>query len=232
MAELLGFLDLHSAGTVVSSHTVEAALVARPTGGGARPCTSMTPAFQLDDAHAEDILLMGRVAARDQQAFARLFDRHSPIVLGVLTRMLSDRALAEEILQEAFLQAWQQAERYQPALATPRGWLLMMARSRALDRMRSTAARMRREDDLMREAPQTAEGIATSGLEADERRRHVIAAMGSLPAEQRECIELAFFGGLTHTQIADKLQAPLGTVKSRILLGMNKLRQSLASYSS
>lgn len=197
------------------------------------PQIPMTPSsFALDETHAEDILLMGRVAARDQQAFARLFDRHSPVVLGVLTRMLNDRGLAEEILQEAFLQAWQQAERYQPALATPRGWLLMMARSRALDRMRASTARRRREDEVMRDLPVAVEDGGTSNLEADERRQHVVAAMASLPAEQRECIELAFFGGLTHTQIAEHLQAPLGTVKSRILLGMNKLRQSLASYSA
>jgi len=185
----------------------------------------------LDAAHAEDILLMGRVAARDQQAFARLFDRHAPIVLGVLTRLLGDRALGEEILQEAFLQAWQQADRYQPALATPRGWLLMMARSRALDRLRSHSARQRREDEVMRDVPAVAEPTGTAAIEADERRSHVVEALGALPPEQRECVELAFFGGLTHTQIAERLQAPLGTVKSRILLGMNKLRQSLASYS-
>lgn len=199
------------------------------------PSTSSTPAMEsrpaIDDTHAEDVLLMGRVAARDQQAFARLFDRHSAVVLGVLTRLLGDRALAEEILQEAFLQAWQQADRYQPALATPRGWLLMMARSRALDRLRSRSARQRREDEVMREVPVAAEAEGTAAIEADERRRHVTMALGGLPPEQRECIELAFFGGLTHTQIADRLQAPLGTVKSRILLGMNKLRQSLASYS-
>jgi RNA polymerase sigma-70 factor (ECF subfamily) len=195
------------------------------------PTTTMDPRPVMDDAHAEDILLMGRVAAHDQQAFARLFDRHSAVVLGVLTRLLGERALAEEILQEAFLQAWQQADRYQPALATPRGWLLMMARSRALDRLRSRGARQRREDEVMRDVPVAAEPTGTAAIEADERRRHVIAALGSLPAEQRECIELAFFSGLPHTQIAERLQAPLGTVKSRILLGMNKLRHSLASYS-
>jgi len=195
------------------------------------PHAPMTSPTTIDAAHAEDILLMGRVAARDQQAFARLFDRHAPIVLGVLTRLLGDRALGEEILQEAFLQAWQQAERYQPALASPRGWLLMMARSRALDRLRSRSAQQRREDEVMRDVPAAAEPTGTAVIEADERRRHVVEALGALPPEQRECVELAFFGGLTHTQIAERLQAPLGTVKSRILLGMNKLRQSLASYS-
>ena len=107
----------------------------------------------------------------------------------------------------------------------------MMARSRALDRLRSRSARQRREDEVMRDVPAAAEPTGTAAIEADERRRHVVEALGALPPEQRECVELAFFGGLTHTQIADRLQAPLGTVKSRILLGMNKLRQSLASYS-
>ncbi len=191
----------------------------------------MSRPIPIDDSQAEDLLLMGRVAARDQQAFARLFDRHSPVVLGVLTRMLADRALAEEILQEAFLQAWQQADRYQPGLASVRGWLLMMARSRALDRLRSRGARQRREDEVMRDVPVAAEPTGTAAIEADERRRHVAEALAGLPAEQRQCVELAFFGGLTHTQIADRLQTPLGTVKSRILLGMNKLRQALAPYS-
>jgi len=191
----------------------------------------MSRPIPIDDSQAEDLLLMGRVAARDQQAFARLFDRHSPVVLGVLTRMLADRALAEEILQEAFLQAWQQADRYQPGLASVRGWLLMIARSRALDRLRSRGARQRREDEVMRDVPMAAEPTGTAAIEADERRRHVAEALAGLPAEQRQCVELAFFGGLTHTQIADRLQTPLGTVKSRILLGMNKLRQALAPYS-
>jgi RNA polymerase sigma-70 factor (ECF subfamily) len=182
-------------------------------------------------AVADDVLLMGRVAARDPEAYARLFDQHAAPALGLLVRMLGDRGLAEEVLQDTFLQVWEQADRYRPALASPRGWILMLARSRALDRLRSQQARGRREEAVGRDEVRSAPADGVERLEADERPREVVSALAALPAEQRQCLELAFFEGLTHTQIAARLDAPLGTVKSRILLGMNKLRQALASYS-
>jgi RNA polymerase sigma-70 factor (ECF subfamily) len=186
-----------------------------------------------DTALAEDLLLVGRVAGGDGEAFARLYDRHASLVLGLLTRMLADRGAAEEIMQETFLQVWQQAGRFRPELGRPRAWILMMARSRALDRLRAQGARARREDAVHRDAGRAAEPpLGTAGLESSERRRSVRAALETLPADQRQALELAFFEGLTHTQIAARLQAPLGTVKSRILLGMGKLRQSLATYST
>jgi RNA polymerase sigma-70 factor (ECF subfamily) len=175
---------------------------------------------------------MERLAAGEHEALAPLFDAHAPIVLGVLMRMLRRRSEAEEVLQEAFLQAWQQADRYQPALASPRSWLLMLARSRALDRIRSEQARSRREDDVAA-APLTTDPFQPAGtaqIEADERRQLLVAALSALPAEQRRCIELAFFEGLSHSQIAQRLDEPLGTVKSRILLGMRKMRVLLERY--
>jgi RNA polymerase sigma-70 factor (ECF subfamily) len=184
---------------------------------------------------ADDVQLIGRVAARDADAFALLFDRHAPAALGLLVRVLGDRGLAEEVLQDAFLQVWRQADRYRPGLATPRGWIFLLARSRALDCLRSRQARARREEEVGRQAGQAGSGLAADaavGLEEAERRRVVAGAVATLPAEQRQAVELAFFAGLTHSQIASRLGAPLGTVKSRILLGMNKLRQALASYSS
>lgn len=191
----------------------------------------MDPAPPIDHDQAEDLHLLGRAAAGDRDAFARLFDRHGSVALGLLTRMLGERASAEEVLQETFLQVWQQARRYEPRLARPRAWILMIARSRALDRLRSQSARERREEVVARWETASSGPVGIRNLEQEERRRAVAAALDALPAEQRQAIELAFFGGLTHTQIAERLAAPLGTVKSRILLGMNKLRQSLASYS-
>jgi RNA polymerase sigma-70 factor (ECF subfamily) len=109
----------------------------------------------------------------------------------------------------------------------------MIARSRALDRLRSQGARTRREDAVYRAEPLVAaEPIGTAELESNERRRSVRSARATLPDEQRPALELAFVEGLTHTQIAERLATPLGTVKSRILLGMGKLRQSLATYSA
>lgn len=181
----------------------------------------------------QEAYLLGRIAAGDREAFAQLFDQHAPTVLGLLTRLLRDRGRAEEVLQETFLQVWQQAGRYRSALASPRSWILMMARSRALDGIRARQSRERREETVERwqgvrvEAP-----VGTRELEEAEHRERVAAALEVLPAEQRQCIELAFYDGLTHSEIAQRLAAPLGTVKSRILLGMNKLRHALGSYSS
>ncbi|HZI63821.1 MAG TPA: sigma-70 family RNA polymerase sigma factor [Thermoanaerobaculia bacterium] len=192
---------------------------------------ALDPAPPIDHDQSEDLHLLGRAAAGDRDAFARLFDRHGSVALGLLTRMLGERSSAEEVLQETFLQVWQQARRYEPRLARPRAWILMIARSRALDRLRSQSARERREEVVARWETASSGPVGIRNLEQEERRRAVAAALDALPAEQRQAIELAFFGGLTHTQIAERLAVPLGTVKSRILLGMNKLRQSLASYS-
>jgi RNA polymerase sigma-70 factor, ECF subfamily len=178
----------------------------------------------------EDSFIVGRISAGDQQAFARFFDLHSPTVLGLLFRILGGRGEAEEVLQEVFLQVWQQADRYEPGRSTPRGWVLMLARSRALDRLRRREARTRRENEAATDAnfPKIETPVGTDQLEIAERRQAVSSALNLLSPEQRRCIELAFFEGLTHTQIAERLAAPLGTVKSRILLGMNKLRQALS----
>lgn len=174
--------------------------------------------------------LVYRIASGDGEALTRLFDLHSPVALGLLVRILGDRAEAEEVLQEVFLQVWTQADRYDADRSSPRGWLLMLTRSRALDRLRRRDARRRREEETAEEeARLTVEPRGTERLEAAERQSRVSSALGSLSPEQRHCIELAFFEGLTHTQIAERLKAPLGTVKSRILLGMSKLRQVLST---
>jgi RNA polymerase sigma-70 factor (ECF subfamily) len=174
--------------------------------------------------------LLARMAAGEARALAALYDRHAPLLLGLLLRMLGERGEAEEVLQEVFLQAWREASRYRPELAPPRGWLLLLARSRALDRLKSEAARRRREEASARLEPDRAavpEG--TARLQRGERRRQVRSALGELPAEQRQAIELAFFEGLTHSEISARLGLPLGTVKSRVLLGMRKLRLLLAT---
>ena len=184
----------------------------------------------MNPTELEDVQLMGRVASGDREAFSALFERHAPLVLGVLTKMLGRRDEAEEVLQEAFLHAWDRSGTYNPQRATPRGWILLISRSRAIDRIRSRQARTRREEAVMTEdAWRTdVDPVGTAGLEADERAATVTRALRVLPEEQRRCIELAFFDGLTHTEIASTLDQPLGTVKSRILLGMRKLRDQLA----
>lgn len=174
---------------------------------------------------------MRRIGAGDGEALAEVFDLHSPVVLGLLSRILGRRSEAEEVLQEVFLQVWMQADRYEPERASPRGWLLMLARSRALDRLRRRESSRRREEEAAEDGPRlrAVRPVGTERLEAVERRSRIASALGVLSPEQRRCIELAFFEGLTHTQIAERLEAPLGTIKSRILLGMNKLRQALSA---
>jgi RNA polymerase sigma-70 factor, ECF subfamily len=176
--------------------------------------------------------LLRLTSAGDRAAFGELFDRNSSCVLGLLLRMLRQRAEAEEVLQEVFLQVWREADRYRPEKSAPRSWLLLMARSRALDRLRSRQARQRREEEVVQSAWLDGQPVAVptvlGQLEAEERRGRVAAALGRLPAEQRQAVELAFFEGLTHRLVAERLQQPLGTVKSRILLGLKRLRRELA----
>lgn len=178
-----------------------------------------------------DAGLLARAAARGadgEEAFAELFDRHAPVVLGLLERMLGAGGEADEVLQEVFLQVWRQAARYRPHLKSARSWMLMLARSRALDRLRSSGSRARREERVHRESgARAAAPVGSARLEVAERSRDVAAALEQLPADQRQAVELAFFEGLTHREIAARLGAPLGTVKSRVLLGLKKLRQLL-----
>ena len=179
---------------------------------------------------ATDEELMRRTAVGDADGFADLFDRHSPRVLGLLIEILRSREEAEEVLQEVFLDVWRQPGRYDAKRGCVRGWLLLLARSRALDRIRSRRSRSRREQaahDLQVLGGAEEQPPGTGRLEAEERSREVFSALDELPEEQRRAVELAFFEGLSQSQIARRLEAPLGTVKSRILLGMRKLRQSL-----
>lgn len=182
----------------------------------------------MEPTSPDDANLLRRIASGDGEALTRLFDQHSPVILGLLVRMLGGRAEAEEVLQEVFLQVWMQADRYEEGRSSPRGWILMLARSRALDRLRRRSSQQRRDEEAGAGAV-AVRPVGTARLEAAEQKSRVGAALGLLSPDQRHCIELAFFEGLTHTQIAERLQAPLGTIKSRILLGMNKLRQALST---
>jgi RNA polymerase sigma-70 factor (ECF subfamily) len=181
---------------------------------------------------ADDSGLLARLARGDRAALGELWDRHAAATLGLLVQILGRGGEAEEVLQETFLQAWQQAGRFDPSRGTARGWLVVMARSRALDRLRSTSSAARRELAVGRDELLVPSATDPPGrrLEDRERRAGVLAALDDLPPEQRECLLLAFFAGLTHAEIAARLDAPLGTVKSRILLAMRKLRPALAPY--
>lgn len=170
----------------------------------------------------------------DERALATLYDRHAAALLGFVLRIVREPADAEAVLMATFLQAWRTAASFDDSRGSVLAWLAIMARSRALDVARSMKRRELREQstDDERDPIGTAESPATvdplAGVEQQERRRAIDAALAVLPAAQRRAIELAFFEGLTHVEIAERLTEPLGSVKTRIRQGMLKLRDLLA----
>ncbi len=169
-----------------------------------------------------DELLVARMAAGDRDSFADFYDRHSARVLGLLVRILNDRAAAEDVLQEAFWQAWSRAGQFDPTRATAAVWISLIARSRALDLLRRKPRAA-----LVAETFDSPTPDDTLQVDAQEQRSRARQALEQLPHEQRHVIQLAFFSGLTHEQIAAREKQPLGTVKTRIRLGMKRLRDIL-----
>jgi RNA polymerase sigma-70 factor (ECF subfamily) len=172
--------------------------------------------------------LVAAVGAGDAEALARLYDRFSGMLLGLGHRILGDASEAEEILQEAFLQVWNQAGRYDPKRSSVSTWLVLLTRSRAIDRLRSRKVK----DRTLLAVQQEKRGSHTSpeGLGdvfRQERAKRLRREMALLPPEQREVLEMAFFRGMTQSEIATQTGTPLGTVKTRSLLAMRKLRAAL-----
>ena len=173
--------------------------------------------------------LLQRVAAGDRQAFGEFYDQTSAPLFSLAVRILGDAGEAEEVLQDAFVQIWEKAAAFDPALGGAFHWALSITRHRAIDRLRSRQRRARLVDELQNEVavdPPQASGPDPSALGADESVA-VRAAIRSLPEDQAQAIEMAFFRGLTHPEIAQALQQPLGTVKARIRRGLLRLRDTL-----
>jgi RNA polymerase sigma-70 factor (ECF subfamily) len=171
-----------------------------------------------------DALILERMVARDARAVGDLYDRYHRLLFGLIVRILKDRSEAEEVLQEVFVQAWTRADSYDVALGSPAGWLVRIARNRAIDRLRANAARTRALDAAPFPPPvESPEAHAAQS----EQQRTVARALGGLPHDQRELIEHAYFLGLTQTELAARFRLPLGTVKTRIRTGMLALRQQL-----
>ena len=172
-----------------------------------------------------DQKLISGIASRDQGAFSALYDRHAPRLLGLLVRWLRDRGDADDVLQDAFWHVWNNAKQYDESRGLPVGWLVQIARSRATDllrrRNRSGAFPVNGELQEMFDA--------SARMEWDEGALRLRSALETLPEEQRGTILLAYFAGLTHDEIARWQQTPLGTVKTRIRLGMRRLSDMLAN---
>lgn len=163
--------------------------------------------------------LMARIARGDTEALSALYDRHSPHCMALATRILGERAEGEDVLQEVFVRVWEEPERYSPARGSVGAWLVSTVRSRAIDRLRRRGARERAAERASDSTPRFA---VAPGRPSST----VAMAVQLLPVDQRQVIELAYFEGLTQTEIAERLGLPLGTVKSRLRLGMGKLREA------
>ncbi len=186
-------------------------------------------------AHAgpSDAELMARLAAGQIAALEAVYDRYSALVFSVSLRILNDRQLAEDVVQEVFLRLWRSPTSYDPERGRFISWLMSVTRNRALDEQRRRSRRLRveeRDDEPGREVvAHDAEDPQASAV-LDEERRVVREAIACLPAEQRRVLELAYFRGLTQVEIAGETGDPLGTVKTRIRLGVRKLREALKEY--
>ena len=167
--------------------------------------------------------LIAEAANGSVESLAALYDRYAPLLLGVARRLLGDRAAAEDLVHDVFLEAWRSADSYAQQRGSVRTWLLVRLRSRALDRLRADRVRVRKREPGMGTA-QLGEAAHDELLRTPDRKL-VIEALAQLDAAQRETLELAYFEGLSAREIAERMQAPIGTVKSRIAGGLARLRK-------
>lgn len=180
--------------------------------------------------------LVARAARGDERAIGQLYDRYGGVLYAVAYRIVGQRADAEEVVLEAFTQAWRDAPRFEAGRGSVPGWLTMIARSRALDLVRARSRRERITASAAADRPNTSPAMSefrpdpANALDHDERRRQVQQALQTLSPPQRQAIELAYFEGLSQSEIAERLQEPLGTVKTRVRLGMQKLRECLRPF--
>lgn len=171
--------------------------------------------------------LIRNSARGDQSALGELYDATSRLVFGLVLRIIGDRSTAEEVLLDVYTQAWRQAANYDEKRGAPLAWLMTIARSRAIDRIRSSKHDQLKDSlDAVAEITDREPNPEQATVDS-ERRRLVRSALEALPAEQREVVELAYYSGLSHSEIALRLSQPLGTVKTRTRLAMIKLRDML-----
>lgn len=179
-----------------------------------------------------DPKLLARVVKGDHQAFGQLYDQSSSLLYSMALRILGNREEAAELLQEVYLEVWRKVARYDVGRGTPIAWLITLTRSRAIDRLRARSSRAHHRVSESLDGP-LASQIADNNpgpaeAHADHELRSLVGeALATLPQAQQQAIELAYYEGLSHMEIAARLNQPLGTVKTRIKLGMSKLRESL-----
>jgi RNA polymerase sigma-70 factor (ECF subfamily) len=178
----------------------------------------------------QGVYLIEQTAKQDREAFSQLYDRFSAVVFTLAMRMLKARDEAEDLLQEVFVQVWRQAANYSQERGSPEAWIINIARSRAIDKLRS---RRRMEEALvLTDDPARAESTENveSQVAESEVRLTMNSALANLPEAQRRVLELAYFDGLSQSEIADRLKEPLGTVKTRMRSGIQRLRDMLGTH--
>jgi RNA polymerase sigma-70 factor (ECF subfamily) len=175
------------------------------------------------------IELVLRIGQGDRAAFGSFYDRFAALVFSFAMRLVQERSAAEDLLQEVFLQIWREAKTYSPERGAPEAWIITITRSRAIDKLRSI--RRREKSFVPMEAPtgKEYEGKVESGATASDTKMMVNSALTRLPESQRNILELAYFDGLTQSEIADRLKEPLGTVKTRMRAALGKLRELLGA---
>jgi RNA polymerase sigma-70 factor (ECF subfamily) len=191
----------------------------RPVPSGA-PDEGAAPAPDLAD-------LLKACGKGDQAAFADLYDATSARVVGLAVRVVRDPAQAEEVAQEAFLEIWRSSGRFDSAKGSPLGWLLTIVHRKAVDRVRSAEASTRRDTTYQSQNQPIAHDSTSEAAQASMEARRVRGALQSLTSVQREALELAYFGGYTHTEVATMLDLPVGTAKTRIRDGLIRLRDNM-----
>jgi RNA polymerase sigma-70 factor (ECF subfamily) len=179
------------------------------------------------ESKSHAVYLIQQVANRDREAFSNLYDSFSTLVFTLALRMLKTRSDAEDLLQDVFVQLWKQAESYSPERGSPEAWIINITRSRAIDKIRSI--RRMEKSFVLTDDPagaESRENVETSAAES-EAKLMVNSALAGLPDAQRKVLELAYFDGLTQSEIAARLAEPLGTIKTRMRAGIQRLREML-----
>ncbi len=174
-----------------------------------------------------DAEILHQIVQRDPRAMEALYDRYGGVAFALALRILRERGAAEDVVQEAFLNVWRQGASYDTRRGTVRTWLLTVVHHRAIDRIRSQKAKVR-DDVAIDDAPMlTAKEDTWKSVSETLEREQIRTALDTLPKEQRQVVELAYFGGLSHSEIAERMGIPLGTVKGRMRLALDKLRDAL-----
>jgi RNA polymerase sigma-70 factor (ECF subfamily) len=183
-----------------------------------------------EDARAEEFELLRRIAQRERAAFEDLYSRYANILYASALKFVKEDADAQDVVQDVFIQIWDKAKLYDPAKGKPLTWALTLTRNRAIDRIRAIQRRTRLRDEFEQETfVDESAGVreALSEVDASEKGQILRKAVSQLSPQQKKVIELAYFGGLTQTEIAEKLGEPLGTVKARARRGLLKLKELL-----